>query len=616
MLRVVLVNMPFADWNRPSFALSQLTAVTRRELPDAVDVRVLYLNQDIVEHIGVSMYEAIAGDVEHLTSGVGDWLFARLAFPGAPDTADEYLARYYSGARWSSFRDRLLRLRDGLSAELGRLMDAYAVADADVVGLTSMFAQNTASIALARLAKERNPRLVTVMGGANCEAPMGAALVEHAEPIDFVFSGPALRTFPDFLRCLLDEPRAAHAIPGVLSRENAGDPTFRRAIGPDRDIDEFFEPDYESFRGALAGRSALTAADGGGAAPILAFETSRGCWWGERSHCTFCGLNGLTMRYRSMAPEMALRQFRWLFRFYPWCSAFHCTDNIMPRSYLKEVFPRLDTPEGASIFYEVKVPIADSDLEVMARAGVNTVQPGIEALATSTLRLMGKGTTAFQNLQFLKSCVRYGIEPHWNLLIGFPGEEEAVFQKYARDIPLLAHLPPPTGVHLVRFDRYSPYLTRSAEYGLDLRPMDFYGLVYPMDAGTLEDLAYYFADHKLAEYVLAAAAWVKPLRRLTDEWRRRWAADRGRAELSLGRDLGVWRVRDTRYGDEEWFEVAPTARALLRCLAVPRRRDRLAAESGLDSEAVDGALHLLLQRGLLFEEDDRLLSLVSLEEGA
>jgi hypothetical protein len=39
---------------------------------------------------------------------------------------------------------------------------------------------------------------VTVLGGANCEVPMGRVLAKNLSPIDFVFSGPALHSFPDF----------------------------------------------------------------------------------------------------------------------------------------------------------------------------------------------------------------------------------------------------------------------------------------------------------------------------------------------------------------------------------------------------------------------------------
>ena len=44
----------------------------------------------------------------------------------------------------------------------------------------------------------------------------------------------------------------------------------------------------------------------------------------------------------------------------------------------------------------------------------------------------------------------------------------------SRTCPLLVHLPPPSGAFPVRFDRYSPYFTRAAEYGLELVPLDFY----------------------------------------------------------------------------------------------------------------------------------------------
>lgn len=32
---------------------------------------------------------------------------------------------------------------------------------------------------------------------------------------------------------------------------------------------------------------------------MLLYEASLGCWWGEKHHCTFCGLNGTTMKFRA-----------------------------------------------------------------------------------------------------------------------------------------------------------------------------------------------------------------------------------------------------------------------------------------------------------------------------
>ena len=62
-------------------------------------------------------------------------------------------------------------------------------------------------------------------------------------------------------------------------------------------------PDYDDYFEELQGslyRAAIL--------PGLPVEMSRGCWWGQKSHCTFCGLNGGGMNYRSKAPEQVLEE--------------------------------------------------------------------------------------------------------------------------------------------------------------------------------------------------------------------------------------------------------------------------------------------------------------------
>ena len=47
---------------------------------------------------------------------------------------------------------------------------------------------------------------------------------------------------------------------------------------------------------------------------LLFFETSRGCWWGEKHHCKFCGLNGSRLAYRSKYPRRAVDELVYLHR--------------------------------------------------------------------------------------------------------------------------------------------------------------------------------------------------------------------------------------------------------------------------------------------------------------
>lgn len=615
MLRISFVNMPFADWDRPSFALSQLSALARRELGDEVEVAVHSLNLDVAAYLGRETYEEITGNLQHLLTGLGEWMFRAMAHPDVPDNEDEYFDRYYTGPRWEEFRARLLDLRAGLPDLLERLCDEHALAECDIVGFTSMFAQTNASVAMARVIKRRNPDAVAVLGGANCEAPMGSVLVRNVPVVDAIFSGPALHTFPGFVRAYLDGGLdAVDDIVGVVTRTNAADARFVEGVGRDRDIDDFFEPDYSGYLDAFD--RARTSLDiGPEVKPELMFETSRGCWWGQRSHCTFCGLNGLGMGYRSMSPQVALRQFAWLFGLEDRARGFSCTDNILPKNFPREVFAHLPArPNGPQLFYEVKLPLSASDMAAMKRVGVSRVQPGIEALATDTLKLMGKGTTSFLNVQFLKNCLRNGITPEWNLLMGFPGEREEVYRKYVTDLPLLTHLPPPDGAYLVRFDRYSPYFTDPDAYGLDLVPMDFYGRVFPFGPDDLGEMAYFFRDRGACTYQDAAFASVGEVNQLVERWQARKAGDGGEApvlELRV-RDDGSPHVLDTRSGAAAELAVDEVMLRLLERLSSPVTEEAL-VRAEASEEAVRSRLDLLRAHGMLFEEDGRLISLVVLD---
>jgi ribosomal peptide maturation radical SAM protein 1 len=547
--------------------------------------------------------------MNHLYSGVGEWLFRHLAFPDEPDNADAYFGRYYREPEWAEFRAELIRRREGIADFLNGLIDKYDLASADVVGLTSMFAQNVPAIALARMVKERNPEAVVLLGGSNCETTMGAILAAEVPSLDYVFSGPSLVSFGKFLDHMLAGTRGEISlIRGVISRDNCHLPQVRMSVGADRDINDHLVLDYSGFLAAM--RDAPELIDQAELEPTLFFETSRGCWWGARSHCSFCGLNDETIGFRQMSADLAVRQFEWLFTFHPEFKNYMCTDYILPKSYPREVFPRISPPDDVSIFYEIKIPVSTDDMKVLADARVNRLQSGIEALNTQALKLLGKGTSAFQNLQFMKNCVSYAINPEWNLLVGAPQEPEDMYAKYQREFPALVHLPAPTGVFLIRFDRFSPYFNERLKYGLNLRPMDFYPLVFPFDAQKLDQLAYFFSDHGSAPYAMTALKWYPTMQKVVGEWQARWADPAGRPRLELVRHDGRAYLEDTRFGDLERIPVEERMLPLLHSLSSPRRVDQLHGGDVPDAD-VDAWVESLRDHRVLFEEDGRLLSLAT-----
>jgi ribosomal peptide maturation radical SAM protein 1 len=601
-MRIALVMPPFASANLPSLGLTQLKARLASQLGARVAVSVHYLNHDFAALCGAERYEACSFSTAVYHTGFGDWFFRQVAFPELDDNRDAYLQRHFRHA--SRDRDLVVGLIDdaraGLDAWLDQVIARHQLDQAELVGFTSMFAQTVAGIAVARKLKEKNPKVVVTFGGPACELPMGRELAAHVPCIDYVFSGSALVSFPAAVSALLDgEPERIARIPGVVARAGRGVARLPTVDGcaaelpEELSLEEPLELDYHDFLASY--RTHISKHD----APVLMFETSRGCWWGAIRHCTFCGLNGSTMAHREMSADRALAQFAALFERHPDTTCYGAVDNILPLSYLDQVLPRLRPPEGVAIFYEVKSNLDEDQVRVMAESGVRVVQPGIESLSTTVLKLMQKGVSAFQNLRFLKYCLQHDVYPEWYVMIGFPGEPEEVYPKYLRDLPLLSHLPPPYSVNPVRFDRFSPYHLKAKEYGLELEPFDFYGFIYPFDRATLHNLAYHFMTHDPRLYV-PMARWRPKLQQAVDHWRDRYLGSDGQARAELYRDGHD--VVDTRSGRLVRHQLSEAEAAVLARLDAPRTAESIDAPAAI--------IDSLRAKGLLFEEDGRLLDLV------
>ena len=319
MYRISLINMPFTALELPAIGLMQLQTRLEETFGERVKVDVLYVNHDFAHYLGLKAHAMIMDGMEHHNTGLRDWFFRQAAFPHLEDNTEAYFRRYYPQLR----NDQMYRLfirekRRGLDAFLDETIRKYELDRADLVGFTSMFSQNVPSMALARKLKERNPSAPVVMGGANCESPMGQEIVKHVDYVDFVFSGPALLSFPEFVgHQMAGEPEKCHRINGVFSRANVaapapmaalGDFKQHKIIGDELDIDTPIPLDYGPFLDNVERSFPRQEVR-----PTLLFETSRGCWWGEKAHCTFCGLNGSTINYRSMRPEVAFKVFNDLF---------------------------------------------------------------------------------------------------------------------------------------------------------------------------------------------------------------------------------------------------------------------------------------------------------------
>lgn len=624
-MEIRFVNMPPSSLKWPSIGLSQLKSILEKtDFQEEIEVKIDHLNYEFARFIGIENYCCLTSTRLFKAYNYLEWFFRSVAFPRLPDNRIAYfqnegieIQRAFSPKEIPEAREKimianqLLPLRGNLEDFLDEIIIQLGLDKADVVGFTSMFSQNVPSMALARLIKKHNPNVITVMGGSNCESPMGEEIVRNFEMIDYVFSGPSLCSFPTFIKHLINNNQSElKKINGVFSRSNLEQVNYSvfksnfqsgtiLPIGDELGRDEYLELDYDSF---LHTRRLLSNEDLPEAG--LFFETSKGCWWGERAHCTFCGLNSTTMDYKSSSASNAIQQISQLTEKYgEEVRQFLAVDNIMDKNYPEEVFAKLRPKHQVKIHYEVKSDLSLEQLSLMKSGGVKAMQPGIEALNSNLLKLMKKGVTSTQNIRFIKDVTKLHMDLNWALLIGFPGESEQHYFHYQESIQHLTHLHPPDVIGGVAFCRYSPYHFKPEEFNLKLKPISGYYDVYPpLSEEVFSNLAYFFEDISVnPEYRNNLNKWYLPLNTLVQNWQDRWSQKDGKLapELYFESDSIVY---DSRSGTSAIHSLSDQQAKMVRFFAMPTNIGKFKNEFQKRNGSAQEDLELLVKKGLVFQD--------------
>ena len=145
-------------------------------------------------------------------------------------------------------------------------------------------------------------------------------------------------------------------LPGLVWRtehgvqESSGPTPLYSGVSPsgDLDFDNYFE---RIARCALGSR----------VFPWLPFEGSRGCWYGEKTQCRFCGLHEI-MKFRSWGWEDVLKELERLSERYD-VNRFFAVDLIMPKEYYTTLLPALvDRRHDWVVFYEIKANVREEEV--------------------------------------------------------------------------------------------------------------------------------------------------------------------------------------------------------------------------------------------------------------
>ena len=619
---VLLISMPWASLNHPSIQLGILKRVLQE---NEIQTEVRSYNLSLMEHFAaastnsetpITIREYVAVGVDFCTLGLGEWIFSIPPFREISDNVDDSYLNYLRHQRVPEpVISTARQMRDLVPGFTDSCVEDVLRAAPRIIGFTTGFNQAVPALTLSKKLKQLNPSISIIFGGSDCDGPMGSAMLRAFPWIDVVIRGEGETALVEIARSLLTGSKIKpHQ--GACYRKGNRIVISERPVENRIVINDLPTPDYDEYFSRL--ESSPLRAD---IFPNveLAFESSRGCWWGEKHHCTFCGINGLSMSFRSKTPDRLMAELKELASRYRSVN-FMATDAILDMQYFQTVLPQLrDSGIDFHIFYETKANLKKEQLYLLRDAGVFQIQPGIESLSTPILKQMRKGVSALQNLRLLKWAREIRIDVLWNIIYGFPGESAEAYEQMAKLVDDISHFQPPTLVPLV-LDRFSPYFNNPDTFGLRITgPPTFFRYVFPREPSVTElfrDLAYRFEYEYMNPQ--RPELYIGPLRDKIEEWQEIARLDRSHLSYHHGPDFLTITDRRKHMRPIQYTLEGIDGKIYLSCDAGASFesivREFAQPDSGpLTPADVKSLLDELTMLHLLYEEDGQYLSLATAE---
>ena len=595
-MNVAFVLMPFHSVHRPSYALSILKeqVIKSNHNCDVLYLNILYskMLKDYFESLEYYTFISEINTEEML----GEVIFSN--FVEHKLTEEDYVEYFSMIKDYKSifdFHNIKLNKDNGPS-----IVQKYVkVADLflkkcmeidwrqfDVIGFSVTFQQLMASLALAKMIKEKYPNIKIAFGGNTVHNEMGlAAIRRYNDIIDVVFLGEGEEAWPYYLN-------------NINKYDNL--PPEKRAIDLKNkyDLNKISIPNYDDYFCQFInelGEDDLEKV-------IIMYEFSRGCWWAKKKKCLFCGLNCKDNDYRIKNFEKTKKESKELFDRYGKYTGrrLALVDNIIPIDFIKNII-NFKSCDG-HFFFETKSNfISDSYFIDMKESGFIHSQPGIESLHDETLKFMNKGVDAITNIAYIKQCIRYGIKVTWNILINFCNENDKIIDEQIELIRELYHLPPPTSVVDVRLDRYSDYFEHYRDKLGTITPKKTYKFVFN-DLNDW-DLFYYFDYSK---------RFISPSKRaeimnVCEEWKKHHSQYKKIILNYKGKDY----VYIKELANEELLDINEVENDILLLTKLPINFKEVNQKlsSVYENELVEKAMAKLIHKKVLLRINDKLLSL-------
>jgi ribosomal peptide maturation radical SAM protein 1 len=502
------MSLPWGPLTEPSLALSLLKSCLSNK---GIDCDVIEAAPLLLQWVSYDTYKIFSE-----IYGLNDYLFTFGINSEIPQKQkifiDELLADDHElEARYVNkisngidiYRNKAIKLRQEILPEYQKyLLNYIDFSQYYLVGFTCQFDQTWSSLAMAREIKKLYPDILIVLGGNPVSYSAAKPLLECFNDIDFIVSGDGEPALPE-LALSLKMNLQLENIPNLYFRDIKGKVQTSSKMNIQANLDNNPVPNFDHWtklQQYMLDKFSIQL--GSSFFPI---ESSRGCWWGEKHQCIFCGISKNDIKYREKQSQNVMLELKELSEKYH-VSKFQFTDYIAPKTHFKSLFPLLKKSGlHFNLFFETKSNLTIDEISIASEAGVKTFQPGIESFSTNILKKMNKGVLGIQNIFCLFQMMRFGISPTYNIIYAFPGDKYSDYQWMLSIIPYLSHIVPPVTVIPVQMTQYSS-LKEKSEYINDKRkctPHKWYNLLIELDVinevKIVDDIFYYYQTNNYAD---------------------------------------------------------------------------------------------------------------------
>ena len=478
---VSLITMPWGQPIQPNLLMGNLHSTLENEyITVSFSLHFEFLNYIGRHGYGIYEYQAVIG-----CYGLGDFIFS------IPPLKDKDLINddlYHDYLDLQGVSKNTINIAFKLR-ELAQEFIKYVlneISEENIVVFCPMYRELTPSLVLAKLIKERNSDIKIIFAGEVQEGRIEKALKTEYKFINSVISSEPEKKILDeiakinnsFAKVVVDKTQAkTNSKPSKLTRTPCFDEYFFRIKESSL---------YQELKKLL----------------WIPYEFSRGCWWAEKSKCSFCALTKSNSTYRGKDVESAVNGMIELSNKYKLLK-FQIFDWITPKNSV--LFEKLyneisDKNCDFTIYLQSKVNLTKEQLLLLKKIGA-VVQFGIESLDTDELKRIKKGSTALHNIRALKWCAELDIRAEWNILFGLPSEKLNKYKLLYKILPSLYHLWPPS-FNRFRLQQLSPFFEEHKNYGIEITgPLSWYKYVYSnLSSNGMNFIAEEFEYEKSEEY--------------------------------------------------------------------------------------------------------------------